>query len=273
MSPDVRRYGARSPPESIDVLYVDDDGALRDLVATRLERETADAGTGADTEVGGISVETAPDVATGMAVLEAGGVDCVVSDYHMPGADGLTFLRRVRSRRPDLPFVLYTSEGSESIAADAITAGVTDYVRKGGGSDQYALLANRIRRAVGHARSRRRTRRLAGALAAAREGICLLDGAGRFEYANDAYLNLYGHDRASLVGAPWQLVHPDDEVERIEREVLPAVASTGSWTGDSVGLRADGERFPEWKSVADVGDGLVIVVADRRRLDDGREEA
>ncbi len=66
----------------------------------------------------------------------------------MPGIDGLEFLQAVRERYPDLPFILFTGEGSETVASDAIAAGVTDYLQKGSGTEQYELLANRIRNAV-----------------------------------------------------------------------------------------------------------------------------
>jgi DNA-binding response OmpR family regulator len=61
---------------------------------------------------------------------------------------GIELLETVRETYPDLPFVLFTETGSEEVASEAISAGVTDYLQKGGGSEQYALLANRIENAV-----------------------------------------------------------------------------------------------------------------------------
>ncbi|QCC48787.1 response regulator [Halobellus limi] len=82
----------------------------------------------------------------------------------MPATDGIEFLEAVREDHPELPFILYTGKGSEEVASDAISAGVTDYLQKGTGSEQYELLANRIRNAVEAHESHRllteRTRRL-----------------------------------------------------------------------------------------------------------------
>ncbi|MFW6046102.1 MAG: response regulator [Natronomonas sp.] len=132
------------PPDTIHVLHVDDEPDFTDLVATQLERESDR-----------IVVHTARDADEGMEELTDGDVDCVVSDYDMPGRNGIEFLKSVREMHPDLPFVLYTGKGSEEVASDAITAGATDYLQKEHGVDQYALLANRIENAVDQMRSAR----------------------------------------------------------------------------------------------------------------------
>jgi len=66
----------------------------------------------------------------------------------MQGTDGLQFLAIIRAEYPDFPFVLFTGRGSEEIASEAISAGVTDYMQKEQGTDQYEVLATRIRNAV-----------------------------------------------------------------------------------------------------------------------------
>jgi PAS domain S-box-containing protein len=128
----------------IRVLHVDDDPEFADLTATLLERED-----------GRFSVGTAVGASEGLDCLD-GDVDCVVSDYDMPGTDGVEFLRTVREDHPEVPFILFTGKGSEEIASEAISAGVTDYLQKGTSTEQYALLANRIANAVEQARANRR---------------------------------------------------------------------------------------------------------------------
>ncbi|RAW47119.1 histidine kinase [Halorubrum sp. 48-1-W] len=139
--------------EPIRVLHVDDDPGLAELVATFLEREDDR-----------LEVRTEHDAEAGLSTLTATEVDCVVSDYDLPGCDGIEFLRAVREGHPNLPFVLFTGKGSEEVASEAISAGVTDYLQKSGGTEQYTLLANRIRNAVDATRAHEllaeRTRRL-----------------------------------------------------------------------------------------------------------------
>ncbi|MEZ3116445.1 PAS domain S-box protein [Halobaculum sp. MBLA0147] len=128
----------------IRVLHVDDDPEFLGLAQTLLER--------ADDR---LAVETAPGADEGLSRLADGRFHCVVSDYEMPGRDGIAFLEAVRERDEQLPFVLFTGRGSEAVASDAISAGVTDYLQKETGTDQFDVLANRITNAVAGDRARR----------------------------------------------------------------------------------------------------------------------
>jgi PAS domain S-box-containing protein len=125
-----------SHPGQIQVLHVEDDPAFADLAATGLESEGDQ-----------LSVEKAPSAAKGWERLDDG-IDCIVSDYNMPGRDGIEFLTAVRESYPNLPFILFTGRGSEEVASDAISAGVTDYLQKEPGLGQFTVLANRIINAV-----------------------------------------------------------------------------------------------------------------------------
>ena len=82
-------------------------------------------------------------------------LDCVVSDYDMHGLTGLKLLEAVRAVDPDVPFILFTGKGSETIASRAISEGATDYLQRTSGPDQYTVLAHRIENAAETYRSRR----------------------------------------------------------------------------------------------------------------------
>ncbi|GAA0204381.1 response regulator [Halobaculum roseum] len=118
--------------ESVRLLYVDDDSAFADLTATFLHRES-------DL----LDVTTATGADEGFDLLRESAFDCVVSDYDMPGTDGIEFLRAVRREHPNLPFILFTGKGSETIASEAISNEASDYLRKRPGTERYELLANR----------------------------------------------------------------------------------------------------------------------------------
>ena len=238
--------------ERVCVLHVDDEPEFAELAAEFLEREDDR-----------IEVVTATSAADGLDALAAERVDCVVSDYDMPGRDGIEFLETVRCDYPELPFVLFTGKGSEEVASEAFSAGATDYLQKKGNTDQYTLLANRILNYVETATAEAQRKRQLNAIEAAQEGIAILDESGEFMYVNEAYTDLYGYDREEMLGEHWDLVYPDDEVSFGSGVVLSTVEAEGSWEGESVGERADGTTFVENHTVAatDAGE-LVCTVRD-----------
>lgn len=135
------------------VLLVDDDPSLADLMANQL---------GDLRETFSIRIETDPNDA--LEAVESGGIDCVVSDYHMPQMTGLELLRYVREMDADLPFILFTARGSEEIASEAVSAGVTDYFQKRRGADQWQVLANRIENVAARYRAEEAVQRRESAL-------------------------------------------------------------------------------------------------------------
>ncbi len=238
--------------EDIRVLHVDDERGMAEVAADRLE-SVADRLT--------VVIETDPYDA--LEVLATREVDCVVSDYEMPDLDGLGLLEAVRGRAPDLPFILFTGKGSEEIASEAISAGVTDYLQKESGTEQYELLANRIEHAVERYRQAREHELVHGALEAASEGIAILDSDGCLVYANRVFAILYGDDLTGFLGSDIDRFYPAEEARRVRETVFPAVDELGAWRGRTRGLRADETTFPQSLSVTQLdGGGYVCVVRD-----------
>ncbi|MFD1565514.1 bacterio-opsin activator domain-containing protein [Haloarchaeobius amylolyticus] len=126
----------------ITVLVVDNEPGFAALAGEMLERERES-----------IVALAATDGTDALSILEGREVDCIVSDYEMPTMTGLELLKRVREDDPELPFILFTGRGSEEVASEAIAAGVTQYLQKESGREQYALLANQITNAVAQYRT------------------------------------------------------------------------------------------------------------------------
>ncbi|MFB6091159.1 MAG: ATP-binding protein [Halobellus sp.] len=97
---------------------------------------------------------TTTDPERALDLLGDEAVDCVVGDYDLPGFEGLSFLDAVRADHPELPFVLFTADGSEEVASEAIAAGVTEYVPRSDAPGQFDALANRIETSVDAYRER-----------------------------------------------------------------------------------------------------------------------
>lgn len=123
-------------PTRVHVLCVDDELDSADLTALCLERID-------DRFV----VETAMSAKAGYEYLKESDIDCVVSDCRMPDVDGITFFEIIQDEYPELPFVLFTGRGSASVADDASSRGVTEYLKKNT-ENRYQMLADQIRNAV-----------------------------------------------------------------------------------------------------------------------------
>jgi PAS domain S-box-containing protein len=202
--------------ESVRLLHVDDDPALTELTATYLERE--------DERIR-VTTATGPD--EGLDVLTADDIDCVISDYNMPGTNGIEFLEAVRRVYPDLPFILFTGRGSEEIASEAISAGVSDYLQRGGGADKYALLANRGVNAVQKRRNERARERDQVIIAEATDAILVVGPDAAVQYATPSTETVMGRAAADLRGTDAsELIVPADR-PRVMAAFAALVADPG----------------------------------------------
>ena len=98
------------------ILVVDDDAGLRTL----LEAYLGDSG---------FAVETAMDGETMWRALERGMPDAIVLDLMMPGEDGLSLARRLRSRS-NVPILMLSARGEEIDRVVGLEMGADDYLAK-----------------------------------------------------------------------------------------------------------------------------------------------
>jgi len=220
-------------PDTVRVLHVDDEPEIGALLAQYLER--------LDDSFEVLVESTVPGA---LDALEREDVDCVVSDYEMPTTDGLEFLEMVRDRCPDLPFILYTGKGSEEVASEAIAAGVTDYMRKGTGTDTYEVLANRIRNAVEQYRVQRQFWNALSWYQRLVEqeitGVFILQGL-EFVYVNRTLAETFGHSQSGLIGSsPLALVTDADHDEVMETLLEHTEGNADTFTCEFTGEYDDG---------------------------------
>jgi len=227
-------------PRELLVLHVDDEPQFVDLASTFLERED-----------GAMEVLEATSAAEGRELLAEHAVDCIVSDYDMPGTDGIEFLEAVREDSPELPFILYTGKGSEEVASDAISAGVTDYLQKGTDTSQYAVLANRIRNAAEGYRAERQLKdsqqRLDLFVEQSPLGVIRWDEAFDLARMNPAAEEILGYEEADLVGESWQAIVPESDRAAVDAVVEGLLEDAGGYHSVNENVRKDGERIVcEW---------------------------
>jgi PAS domain S-box-containing protein len=182
----------------IRVLHVDDEPSFAETAAEYIQRESDQ-----------IEVDTAVTADEALDRLREKDYDCVVSDYEMPDSDGLELFESIRERGVKIPFILFTGRGSEAVASEAISAGVTDYLQKGG-VEKYEILANRIEKVSRGYEVRRFEQETEHSpfdiIDRVTDSFYVLDEDWCFAYLNDSAADLFGKERSKLLGESiWEL--------------------------------------------------------------------
>ncbi|MHB1262660.1 MAG: response regulator [Thermoplasmatota archaeon] len=103
------------------LLLVDDEPDILASMKTLLE-----------SSISSLKVITAPSGRIGLELLERERIDLVVSDFKMPGMDGIEFLYQCRRHHPNIPRVMLTAFGNEDLARRAVVdAFVGSFLSKG----------------------------------------------------------------------------------------------------------------------------------------------
>jgi PAS domain S-box-containing protein len=156
------------------------------------------------------SIETVSQPNSGLELLSAGDFECVLTQYSLPDQNGVEFTATVRTEYPDLPVMLYTGQGTEAIASEAISAGVTEYIRIDGTGD-YAL-SGRIRTAVEEYRRRQAIKSSTVSSAIhehSPDGFIAINSDWRCTEINATVTSLIGESRDTVLGSHlWSLL-PD----------------------------------------------------------------
>src|ERR1700686_66707 len=153
--------------------------------------------------------------------------DLILSDYNLPGYDGVTALQQSQAIQPDVPVILISGTVGEEQAVKCLQIGATDYLLK----DRLDRLAPAVQRALQEAETRRTRKhteqalvhreqalreneeRTTFALAAARMGVWEIEFATNRMTWSDTMAPIFGltPDRAPNTTEDFfQLIHPDD---------------------------------------------------------------
>ncbi len=123
--------------QPLSILYVDDEPGLLEIGKIFLEKD------------GKFTVTTAGGPDEGIKLLKEQPFDAIISDYQMPGMDGIAFLKHLRLAGDTTPFIIFTGKGREEVVIEALNEGADFYLQKEGDPKaQFAELANKIRYAV-----------------------------------------------------------------------------------------------------------------------------
>jgi two-component system chemotaxis response regulator CheY len=106
--------------KNMKILVVDDFSTMRRIIKNLLK------------DLGFTSIQEADDGNTALPMLQQGAFDFVVTDWNMPGMQGIDLLRAIRSddKLKHLPVLMVTAEAKKEQIIAAAQAGVNGYVVK-----------------------------------------------------------------------------------------------------------------------------------------------
>jgi two-component system chemotaxis response regulator CheY len=100
------------------VLLADDSSTMRKIILRSLQA------------VGVPSAVEAADGIEAVNLFEPGKFDLVLTDWNMPGKNGLEVISEIRAKDANVPIIMVTTEAERGRVLQAIQAGVSDYLVK-----------------------------------------------------------------------------------------------------------------------------------------------
>ncbi len=113
------------------VLVVEDNETMREGLEITLSRM-------------GLDVSSATEPEYGLELAGKREFDLLVTDYKMPGMNGLELFRAVKTLQPGIDAVLITAFGSVELAVEAMREGAADFITKPFGSDELKVKVEKV---------------------------------------------------------------------------------------------------------------------------------
>jgi PAS domain S-box-containing protein len=177
-----------------------------------------------------------------LAAFTTAAWDLVISDFNLPGTNGLEILKCLRDLDPDLPFILLSGVLNEAAAVEAMRAGANDFVLKG----NLSRLVPAIEREMKEAELRKKQRQFAEelrllhtAIGQTPDMVVITDPKGTILYANAATELISGYPREELLGQNPRLFKSGQHDAKFYRSMWVVLLRGETWKGHVVNRRKD----------------------------------
>jgi PAS domain S-box-containing protein len=218
------------PSGTVEILHLEDSDLDADFVRQRLERSDLV-----------VSVWRVTDRSSFLQALDQRTFDIILSDYEVPGFDGLAALELAKERRPEVPFLFVSGAMGEELATETLKRGATDYVLK----DRLSRLVTAVERALSEAEERRERRkaeeRAVNLLESLADGYVVLDHEYCIGYLNAAFEKLVGKSREELLNHELCTSLPEHSCRSLKSQLRPVLDR-----GETIEIE---HAVPEWDRV------------------------
>jgi len=239
----------------------------------------------------GCEVQTVETATTALGMIGTASFDCLISEYALPGDDGLALRSAVRQLAPELPFILLTAvdEGELPLSFDT---DVDRYVHKNGADTPERLLEALPASTGGDGQPPPQDisghepapTELQRAVEAAPIGVSLTDpdlADNPLVYVNETWEEFTGYDTEEMLGRNPRLLQGLGTDSETKARLAAAVANEEPTTVELRNYRKDGTPFWNELTIAPIFDendelahyvGFQIDVTDRREAMELAEE-
>jgi PAS domain S-box-containing protein len=167
----------------------------------------------------------------------------IITDYLLPGMNGIEFLETLSQKDGDIPVIMTTGQGDENIAVRAMKLGAIDYLVKSG--DFFTLLPAVIEKVVHKNRleqsllkSEKRFQDMAENIS---DWVWEMDAQGRYIYSNPVVENIMGYSCAEVIGRYFYDFFSSENKEVLKAKIFELMAELKPLKSlDNILLRKDG---------------------------------
>ena len=243
----------------IQVLMIEDDLEYAEIIKMCLDEP--------DSMGLKFEVERADRLSVGLKLLDAARFDALLLDLTLPDSQGLETISRVIAHGAQVPVLVMTNLGDETMAFEAMRLGAQDYMVKATSDSRY------LKRAIWYAIERHKLlAQSEGIIKRAADGMVVVDAGGIVRYMNPAAQTIFGEPAETMVGKPFPLPLAAGETslhkltQPRERTVEMKVVDI-QWKGQTARL-ASVRDITELQRV----EQLKAEIRERRRLDQLKDE-
>lgn len=211
--------------EPLKILMIDSDEADLMLVRNLLAKTKLK-----------VNIEEVADFRDGVEKIKTEGFDCILIDYYLPNAKGLEVIEELLEvDGKEIPLIVLTRMGSESMATDVMKKGAADYISKNGlNSDSLersirnAVKINQLQRQAKAAESAilEREKQYRTIIETVSDIIIRLDEDKNIEFVNPA-IRFFGYEPSEMVGQPIKQYVEKVEGVKYDNDLISKIATRG----------------------------------------------